>query len=30
MENVIKLDIPIKVEIKVGKNWAQMEAIKEK
>lgn len=30
MENVIKLDIPIRVEIKVGKNWAQLEEIKEK
>jgi len=25
MENVLKLDVPIKVEIKIGKNWLEME-----
>ena len=24
MENVLKLDVPIKVEIKIGKNWSRM------
>lgn len=28
MENVIKLDVPIKVAIKKGKNWLEMEEIK--
>lgn len=28
MENVLKLDIPIRVDIKFGKNWLEMEAIK--
>jgi DNA polymerase-1 len=28
MENVLKLDVPIKVEIKKGKNWLEMEVIK--
>ncbi|MFH1458376.1 MAG: DNA polymerase I [Candidatus Omnitrophota bacterium] len=28
MENVLKLDVPIKVDIKKGKNWLDMEEIK--
>lgn len=28
MENVLKLDVPIRVDIKFGKNWLEMEAIK--
>ncbi|KPK97459.1 MAG: hypothetical protein AMJ95_08865 [Omnitrophica WOR_2 bacterium SM23_72] len=28
MENVLKLDVPIKVDIKKGKNWLEMEEIK--
>lgn len=28
MENVLKLDVPIKVDIKKGKNWLEMEKIK--
>ena len=28
MENVLKLDVPIKVDIKKGKNWLEMESIK--
>ena len=27
MENVLKLDVPIKVEIKIGKNWSRMLSI---
>lgn len=27
MENVLKLDVPIRVDVKVGKNWAEMEGI---
>lgn len=29
MENVLKLDVPLKVEIKKGKNWLEMTEIKE-
>ena len=29
MEHVLELDVPIKVDIKIGKNWSQMEEIKE-
>ncbi|MCM8800482.1 MAG: DNA polymerase I [Candidatus Omnitrophica bacterium] len=28
MENVLKLDVPIKVQVKKGKNWLDMEVIK--
>jgi len=28
MENVLKLDVPIKVEIKKGQNWLEMEKVK--
>jgi DNA polymerase-1 len=28
MENVLELDVPIKVDIKIGKNWLEMEEIK--
>ncbi|MDD4980348.1 MAG: DNA polymerase I [Candidatus Omnitrophica bacterium] len=28
MENVLKLDVPIRVDIKKGRNWLEMEAIK--
>ena len=28
MENVLKLDVPIKVELKRGKNWLEMEEVK--
>jgi DNA polymerase-1 len=28
MEHVLKLDVPIKVDIKVGRNWSQMEEVK--
>lgn len=28
MENVMKLDVPIKVDIKVGKNWLEMQTLK--
>ncbi len=28
MENVLKLDVPIKVDIKMGHNWLEMESIK--
>jgi DNA polymerase-1 len=28
MENVLQLDVPIKVDIKFGGNWLEMEAIK--
>jgi DNA polymerase-1 len=28
MENVLKLDVPIRVDIKKGKNWLEMEEIK--
>jgi DNA polymerase-1 len=28
MENVLKLDVPIKVDIKKGKNWLEMEDIR--
>ncbi len=27
MENVLKLDVPVKVDIKAGKNWSEMEAV---
>jgi len=27
MENVLKLDVPIKVDVKKGKNWLEMEEI---
>jgi DNA polymerase-1 len=27
MEQVMKLDVPIKVDMKKGKNWLEMEAI---
>jgi len=27
MENVLKLDVPVKVNIKKGRNWLQMEEI---
>ena len=27
MENVFKLIVPLKVDIKVGKNWKEMEAV---
>lgn len=27
MENVLKLDVPIRVDIKIGKNWLEMEEI---
>jgi DNA polymerase-1 len=29
MEHVLELDVPMKVDIKVGRNWAQMESLKE-
>jgi len=28
MENVLKLDVPIKVDIKKGKNWLETEEVK--
>ncbi len=28
MENVLKLDVPVKVDIKKGKNWLEMEEVK--
>ncbi len=28
MENVLKLDVPIKVQVKSGKNWLEMEEVK--
>lgn len=28
MENAIKLDVPVKVDIKLGKNWLEMETVK--
>ncbi|MCX5700754.1 MAG: DNA polymerase I [Candidatus Omnitrophica bacterium] len=28
MENVLKLDVPVKVDIKMGQNWLEMEKIK--
>ena len=28
MENVLKLDVPIKVDIKKGHNWLEMEEVK--
>ncbi len=28
MEHVLKLDVPIKVDIKVGRNWSEMEEVK--
>ncbi|MFH0828038.1 MAG: DNA polymerase I, partial [Candidatus Omnitrophota bacterium] len=27
MENVLKLDVPVKVDIKAGKNWSEMQAV---
>jgi DNA polymerase-1 len=27
MENVLKLDVPIRVDMKKGRNWLEMEAI---
>jgi DNA polymerase-1 len=27
MENVLELDVPIKVDIKKGKNWLEMEPV---
>jgi DNA polymerase-1 len=28
MENVLKLDVPVKVDVKKGKNWLEMEEVK--
>jgi len=28
MEDAIKLDVPVKVSLKIGNNWAQMKEIK--
>jgi DNA polymerase-1 len=28
MENVLKLDVPIRVDIKKGRNWLDMEEVK--
>jgi DNA polymerase-1 len=28
MENVLKLDVPIRVDIKKGRNWLEMEEVK--
>jgi DNA polymerase-1 len=28
MENVLKLDVPIRADIKIGKNWLEMEEVK--
>ncbi len=28
MENVLKLDVPVKVDMKIGRNWLEMEEIK--
>jgi len=28
MENVLKLDVPVKVDVKKGHNWLEMEEVK--
>ncbi|TBR17513.1 DNA polymerase I, partial [bacterium] len=28
MENVLKLDVPVRVDVKIGRNWLQMEEVK--